>query len=474
MAFLSRRHFLSGAGALGFASGMGALSSVTAGKSWAADVSGYKALVCIFLKGGMDHADTVLPYDQASYDQLATVREGLFNSYNVTNATSSRNRANLLRLNPANSGVLGGRELALPQELSPLHSMFEGGDLAILGNVGPLLEPTLRSQIEANTAILPARLFSHNDQQSTWMAFGVEGQRRGWGGLFADAVLASSPSADPASTSISATSNDVFLSGNVATPFRVSSNGAASPTLVNQRNYLGFASEDDEARARIREHLARTNFGDGNIFAQDVRDSSGRAIDTSERLLTARENEGPFATEFENDNFGRQMKSVAETIKIQTYLNAPRQIFYVSSGNFDTHNNQANMIGGPHAGFANAIASFKAAMQEIGQWNNVAVFTMSDFGRTLIDNGDGTDHGWGGHHFIAGGQVNGNRLYGEFPAAEPESGSYTPSRGRLIPTTSVEQYAATLGRWFGLSNSELATALPNLGNFNQSDLAFMR
>ncbi|MEL7058244.1 MAG: DUF1501 domain-containing protein [Pseudomonadota bacterium] len=168
------------------------------------------------------------------------------------------------------------------------------------------------------------------------------------------------------------------------------------------------------------------------------------------------------------------MKSVAETIKIQTYLNAPRQIFYVSSGNFDTHNNQANMIGGPHAGFANAIASFKAAMQEIGQWNNVAVFTMSDFGRTLIDNGDGTDHGWGGHHFIAGGQVNGNRLYGEFPAAEPESGSYTPSRGRLIPTTSVEQYAATLGRWFGLSNSELATALPNLGNFNQSDLAFMR
>lgn len=473
MAFLSRRHFLSGAGALGFASSMGALSSVTARNAWAANVSGYKAMVCIFLKGGMDHADTVLPYDQPSYDQLAAVREGLFNSYDATNANSTRNRANLLRLNPENAGTLGGRELALPQELAPLHTMFADGDLAILGNVGPLIEPTLRSQLENNTAILPPRLFSHNDQQSTWMAFGTEGQLRGWGGLFADAVLASSPSADPAFTSISATSNDVFLSGNVATPFRVSSNGAARPTLVNSRNYLGFGSDDDEARALIAEHLARTNFGDGNIYSQDIRDSSGRAIETSERLLTARENAGPFATEFGSDSFGSQLKSVAETIKIQAFLNAPRQIFYVGSGNFDTHDNQANSIGGRHSQVANAIADFKSAMQEIGQWNNVAVFTMSDFGRTLIDNGDGTDHGWGGHHFIAGGQVNGNRLYGDFPTAEPESQDYTPSRGRLIPTTSVEQYAATLGRWFGLSNSELNAALPNLGNFNQTDLGFL-
>jgi len=473
MAFISRRHFLSGAGALGFASGMGALSGVTAGKSWAANVSGYKALVCVFLKGGMDHADTVLPYDQPSYDQLANVREGLFGSYNATSASSSRNRVNLLKLNPQNAGTLGGRELALPQALSPLHSMFEGGDLAILGNVGPLIEPTLRSQIESDTAILPARLFSHNDQQSTWMAFGVEGQRRGWGGLFADAVLASSPSADPAFTSISATSNDVFLSGDVAVPFRISSNGAPSPTLIRQGNYLGFSSEDDEARARIREHLARSSFGDANIFSQDVRSSTGRAIDTSERLLLARELEGPLATQFGDDGFGRQLQSVAETIKIQSHLNTPRQIFYVSGGNLDTHNGQAGAIERPHTQVANAIASFKAAMEEIGQWNNVAVFTMSDFGRTLIDNGDGTDHGWGGHHFIAGGQVNGNRLYGDFPTAEPDSESYAPSRGRLIPTTSVEQYAATLGKWFGLSSSELAAALPNLQNFNQTDLGFM-
>ena len=473
MAFVSRRHFLSGAGALSFTAGIGALSSMTAGKSWAANVSGYKALVCVCLKGGMDQADTILPFDQSSYNELARVREELFEAYDSTSVSSSRNRNNLLKLNPVNPDQVGGRELAMPRELSALHTMFEDGDLALLGNVGPLIEPTSRAQLESNTAILPARLFSHNDQRSTWMAFGVEGERRGWGGLFADAVLASSPSADPAFVSVSATSNDVFLSGDVATPFRVSSNGAARPDLVNQGKYLGFDPADDEARALIREHLAQTEFNHRNIFAQDIQTSAGRAIEASDRLLLARENQEPFATEFGSDNFGQQLKSVAETIKIQSYLNAPRQIFYVSSGGFDTHDNQAGTLGDRHSEIANAIAAFKAAMTEIGQWDNTVVFTMSDFGRTLIGNGDGTDHGWGGHQFIVGGQVNGKRLYGDFPAAEPGSRFYTPSRGRLIPTTAVEQYAASLGRWFGLTNAELAAALPNLGNFDHSDLGFL-
>ncbi|MEM6898902.1 MAG: DUF1501 domain-containing protein [Pseudomonadota bacterium] len=474
MAFLSRRNFLSAAGALGFASGVGALSSATAGKSWAASLSGYKAMVCIFLKGGMDHADTILPYDADSYNRLASLREGLFRAYDASNIASSRNRENLLRLNPANAEILRGRELSLPRELSSLHDMFEDGDLAILGNVGPLIEPTLRSQIQANTAILPPRLFSHNDQQSSWMAFGVEGQRKGWGGSFAEAILGASPNLDPDFVSVSATMNDVFLSGDVAIPVRVYSSGTASPHLAHKRKYLGGGVENDEARALIHAHLARSNFNDGNIFAQDIRASNVRAIETSEQLLAARDRLGPFSTEFQKGSFSAQMKSVAETIKLQSYFNTPRQIFYTASGNFDTHNSQANSIGDPHLDLANAIASFKSAMQEIGQWDNVVVFTMSDFGRTLLDNGDGTDHGWGGHHFIAGGQVNGNRLFGEFPPPEPDSEDYTPSRGRLIPTTSVEQYAATIGRWFGLSSVELHTALPNLKNFDLEDLGFMR
>ncbi|WOR14811.1 DUF1501 domain-containing protein [Hyphomonas sp. FCG-A18] len=474
MAYISRRRFLSGTGALGFASSVGALSSLSAAKAWAAtDTSGYKAMVCVFLKGGMDHADTVLPYDQASYNQLVQAREGLLGAYNYTDAGSTRNRANLLQLNPANAGSLGGRQMALPPELAPLKTLFDSGDLAILGNVGPLIEPTTRASYDNGTALLPPRLFSHNDQQSTWMSFGVEGRRLGWGGRFADAALAAAPSSDPAFAAISTGSNDVFLSGDNARPYRVTSSGAAEPYLLSRRYYLGGTSGDDEARQRIRDFLAGQSFNDRNIYAQDIRNSNGRAVETAERLLTARENEGPFAAPFGDDSLSRQLRSVAETIKIQSYLNAPRQIFYVTTGGYDTHNAQANAIGGLHATLAAAITSFKAAMDEINQWNNVAVFTMSDFGRTLIDNGDGTDHGWGAHHFIAGGRVAGNRIYGDIPSAEPDSEFYTPSRGRLIPTTSVEQYAATLGRWFGLDTAALNMALPNLGNFNGADLGFM-
>ena len=167
------------------------------------------------------------------------------------------------------------------------------------------------------------------------------------------------------------------------------------------------------------------------------------------------------------------MRSVAETIKIRQFLNVSRQMFYVSTGGYDTHSNQANSIGDLHSQLAAAISSFREAMIEIGEWNNVVVFTASDFGRTVIDNGNGTDHGWGGHHFVAGGDVQGKRLYGEVPFADVDSSSYTKSRGRLIPTTSVEQYAATMGSWFGLDSGELRAALPNLNNFNQTDLGFM-
>lgn len=473
MAYLSRRHFLQGSSACGFAAGLGALSSLGVSKAWAADTAGYKAMVCIFLKGGMDQGDTILPYDQASYNQLGQVREGLFNAYNVTDPGSTRNRANLLRLNANNQTSLGGREYALPPEMAPLHQMFEGGDLAVVGNVGPLVEQTNRTQMENGTAILPKRLFSHNDQQSTWMSLGVEGSRLGWGGRFMDAAMASAPGDNSTFASISTGSNDVFLAGDTTRPFRVTSNGAPQPSLTSRRWYLGYTDADDAARARMREYFGRSDFDETNVYAQDLRSANRRAIENSETMLAARENEGELSTEFANDSLSRQLKSVAETIQIQQYLNVSRQMFYVTTGGFDTHNNQANNIGGLHTRFANAIASFKAAMQEIGHWNDVIVFTASDFGRTVIDNGDGTDHGWGGHHFVAGGQVRGKNIYGTLPAAETESDVFTPSRGRLIPSVSVEQYAATIGGWFGLTGSEMSSALPSLNNFNETDLGFM-
>ncbi len=473
MANLSRRRFMTRTGALGFAASMGALTGISGTRAWAADTSGYKAMVCIFLKGGMDQSDTVLPYDQVSYDQLGLAREGLFNSYNSTDPGSTRNRANLLKLNANNAAGFGGREFALPQELAPLHQMFEDGDLAVIGNVGPLIQPTTRTQIDNDTAILPKRLFSHNDQQSTWMSLDVEGSRFGWGGRFMDAMIASAPSDNPTFASISTGANDVFLAGSTTRPFRVTENGAPLPNLTTKRWYLGYTDDDDAVRARIRDYLARSDFNNTNVFAQDLRNANGRAIGNAEAILAARENAGEFTTEFADDSLSRQLKSVAETIRIQQALNVSRQMFYVSTGGYDTHNNQASSIGGLHARLASAMASFKSAMQEIGHWNNTVVFTASDFGRTVIDNGDGTDHGWGGHQFVAGGGVQGKNLYGSLPSAETGSEAYTPSRGRLIPSVAVEQYAATIGSWFGLTGSELQTALPSLSNFNQQDLGFM-
>ena len=473
MANISRRHVLAGLGTAGFASSLGSMTNLGLNNAWAADTGGYKAMVCIFLKGGMDGADTILPYDQTSYNQLRNVRSGLFGAYNSNSSTSTRNRANLLQMNLDNAGDFGGRQFAMPQELAPLHSMFESGDLAVVGNVGPLIEPTTRVAMDNNSAILPKRLFSHNDQQSTWMSFGVEGVSRGWGGRFMDRVVASAPNQNRIFSAIATSSNDVFLAGEDVTQFKVGTSGIAEPNLYNNRGLLGYNDGDDAARDKIRAFLAKRDFQSQNVFEQDIATATAKAVDNTAQFAQAQENATPFTAQFEDDRVSRQMKSVAETIKIRQFLNVSRQMFYVSTGGYDTHSNQANSIGGLHAQLAAAISSFRDAMIEIGEWNNVVVFTASDFGRTVIDNGNGTDHGWGGHHFVAGGSVQGKRLYGEVPFADVDSNSYTRSRGRLIPTTSVEQYAATMGSWFGLDNSELRSSLPNLNNFNQTDLGFM-
>ncbi|NQY97754.1 MAG: DUF1501 domain-containing protein [Henriciella sp.] len=472
MAYISRRHMLAGLGTAGFASSLGGLTSLGMNKAWAADTSGYKAIICIFLKGGMDGADTIIPYDQTSYNQLQGIRNGLFGTYNVGSGTSTRNRANLLQLNPDNAASFGGRQYAMPPELAPLHTLFEAGELAVVGNVGPLIEPTTRAQIDNNTAILPKRLFSHNDQQSTWMSFDTEGSRLGWGGKFMDRVVDSSPTENRVFSAIAASANDVFLAGNNVSQFTVTRGDAAKPELYDNRNVLGFANGDEEARQKIRAFLAKRDFQSRNIFEQDSTNALATAVDNSEQYSDARANATPFSTSFSGSNLSNQLQAVAETIKIRQFLSVSRQMYYVSMGGYDTHTGQTGRIGALHADLAESISTFRDAMIEIGEWNNVLVFTASDFGRTLIDNGDGTDHGWGGHHFVTGGQVRGKNFYGDIPTPELNNGQYTPTRGRLIPTTSVEQYAATMGSWFGLNDAELRSALPNLANFNQTNLGF--
>lgn len=473
MANISRRHVLAGLGTAGFASSLGGLNSLGLNNAWAADTSGYKAMVCIFLKGGMDGTDTIIPYDQASYDQLVNARPGLMNAHNYNSGSSSRNRANLLAMNPDNASSFGGRQFAMPSQLAPLHSMFESGDLAVVGNVGPLIAPVTRAQIDNSSAILPKRLFSHNDQQSTWMSFGVEGARRGWGGLFMDRIVASSASENRIFSAISTSSNDVFLAGDNISQFRVEAGGVAQPNIYDTRGILGHNPADDASRSQIRTFLSGNDPQSRILFEQDIAAAAARAVGNTEQFNAAQDNAIPFSTVFPGDKISSQMQAVAETIKIRQFLNVSRQMFYVSVGGWDTHRTQSVSLTTLHAQLAAAISTFRDAMLEIGEWNNVAVFTASDFGRTVIDNGDGTDHGWGGHHVVAGGAVRGKQIYGDIPTMAVDGNEYTKTRGRLIPTTSVEQYAATMGSWFGLDGSELSSALPNLSNFNTSDLGFM-
>lgn len=473
MANINRRQFLGRTSAFGFAASLGTMTSLGASRAWAADTSGYKAMVCLFLKGGMDQTDTVIPYDHTSYDQLRVIREGMFSAYDVDDGASTRNRANLLQLIPDNPEVLGGREYALPPELSPLHSMFNDRDLAVVGNVGPLLETVTRTTMENGTANLPARLFSHNDQQSTWMSLDVEGSLYGWGGRFVDAALASSPGSDATFAAISTGSNDPFLAGRTARPFRVTDKGAPLPAMIERKWYLGYNDADDATREQIADFLRRREYQSRSVFERDLHSSNVRAFENAEILIGARDQVAPLTTEFPTTGLGKQLKAIAETINVQQGLGTSRQVFYATTGGYDTHRNQATDIGRRHTELADALAAFRAALIEINRWNETVLFTASDFGRTTIDNGAGTDHGWGGHHFVMGGPVRGKKIYGTIPGPEVGMETYTASRGRLIPSVSVEQYAATIGRWWGLSGSEMLTALPNLRNFDETNLGFL-
>lgn len=474
MTIANRRQFLAGSAAT-FAGGAGLLGSLSQNPAWAADASGYKALVCIFLLGGIDHADTIYPIDQASYDQLAELRPGLFAAYQAGDPASSRNRNNLLELTPSNAAAFGGRAFGLPPQMAEMANLFASGEMAIVGNVGPLIEPTDRQSFDDDSVALPPRLFSHNDQQSTWRTLGVEGNQVGWGGRFADAAVAADASANPVFATVSTAGSDAFLFGDTVTPFSASSRGSSPRDLdVTQRRFiLGNNDRFEAQRAAVEAFYARDDLGHSGLMERDFAAISAAGVADVRSFNTASENTMPFTTEFPDTRLGRQLQIVAETIESRNALQVSRQIFYTATGGFDTHSTQAADLPGRQAQISQAVAAFRNAMVERGLWNDVVVFTASEFGRTMIDNGDGTDHGWGGHYFVLGGSVDGGQIFGELPAPDLSLPNYTPSRGRLIPSVSVEQYAATLGGWFGLNDAELAAALPNLANFQSPTVGFV-
>lgn len=456
----TRREFLKTFSACSLGGSAGFAANLAGFNAFAADTSDYKALVCVFLFGGVDCHDFVIPYDVSSYNAWADIRQSMLGGFSGT-----RNRGALLPLAGVNQA---GLEFALTEENRPLHELFAAGNAAVVGNVGPLVEPLNREQYRARSRRRPPRLFSHNDQQSVWMASEPEGAQYGWGGRLADIMLEARANPRTTFTAVSVSGNAVFLSGENARQFRVGTGGAIEPAPSRNRNFLGSNMIPGIMERHYRDEGGTLN----NLFARDMADVAGFSIQANADLSFALDQSPPADVNFPAGNrLAGQLQVVANMIAQRDLLDVNRQIFFVSTGGFDTHSGQAGRLPQLQTGVASAMRAFYDATVSLGVADKVTSFTASDFGRTLRVNGDGTDHGWGGHHIVVGDAVNAG-LFGEMPPAAFDHNQDT-GRGRLIPTTSVDQYAAALGSWFGLSASELAEALPGLGNFDAGKLSGM-
>jgi len=459
-AFMHRSSQLAVMGAAsGYAMGLAGLSDAAAFDS----SGGYKALVCVFLLGGNDHANTLIPFDIANYNRYSDIRGGLPANGGIAIA---RDALMSQVLNPLEEQTLtDDMQLALAPTMPRLKARFDQGVMAPLLNVGPLIAPITRQQFESEDLVSfprPANLFSHNDQQSTWQSGSPEGSVSGWGGRIGD--LAASSNTNSMFTAINATGNAVFLSGDQTQPYGISPNGAITVRALNRRLYGSQAASDALGT------LLTT--GNGHVFGNDYAMANARSIQFSGFISDALQNVS-LGVDFGEGSLASQLEVVAQLIAARNQLGVTRQVFLVATGGFDNHDGLIGTHEGLLADVDTALDAFYRAMEEVGTADQVTTFTASDFGRTLASNGDGSDHGWGGHHLILGGAVNGGQFYGTAPTISVEADDQV-GRGRLLPSTSADEYSATLAKWLGVEASEIPIVSPNIRNFSSPDLGFMR
>lgn len=474
---LARRAFLQRMGHLGMAGVATPWTlNLAAMSDAAAQTGGYKALVCVFLFGGNDNGNTVIPCDSTGHAAYVTARGGLIAPSGSDGLAIPLNQ--ITRLNGA--GLPGNQQWGLPRELSGLAGLFDSGKLAVQMNVGPLIRPTTLDDYKARTS-LPPKLFSHNDQQSIWQSSRAEGSVQGWGGTLGDLTLSSN--GQSAFTCMSVTGNAVFLSGASALQYQIGTGGAIA---INPATNPGSMFNSTACSSALRSLMTEMR---ANVLEQELNTIANRSLTSQATLSSAIASS---ATQFDSmlPNGGtlnvngapleirdlrlnRQLKMVARLIEARQRLGMQRQVFMVSLGGFDNHDrlyaNHASLLAQLNA----ALVGFQAALDSMGAGDMVTTFTASDFGRTITSNGDGSDHGWGGHHFVMGGAVKGRAFYGTPPSAIM-GGAEDVGQGRYIPSTSVDQYAATMARWFGVPDAQMAMIAPNLANFGTRDLGFMR
>ena len=407
----------------------------------------YKALVCVFLLGGNDSLNMLIPTDQRAYDQYAATRQNL---------AVARNAA--LPIDVTNTQY---SSVGLHPSLAALHTIYEQGNMALVANVGPMIEPASKADILTGRVMLPPQLFSHSDQQNHWQtAHPQQAALTGWAGRMADML---SDGTEALSMNLSMAGNNLWQTGSQVLPFALSSQGAEILEGINP---------DEEWQRPNAAFLDRIHANTEGMFASQFAAMVDRTRTTGGLVNSALALGPELSTAFPATRFAEQMRLVANMISVQQHLNQPRQIYFVAMGGWDTHDNQLADHPALLSELANGMAAFYNATAELGVSEQVTTFTASDFGRTLTSNGDGTDHGWGGNHFVLGGAVQGADIYGQLPQMSLGSDDDLGD-GRIIPTLSVDQYAATLAQWFGLADNELTEILPNLNNFSQHNLGFL-
>lgn len=411
----------------------------------------YRALVCVMLAGGNDSFNMLIPKDNAS-----------FKDYQESRTTIALKKRDLLDINPVNTG---GRKFGLHPELSNVQSLFEQGNMAFVANCGILDRPTSINDYRSRTQ-LPVGLFSHPHMQGHWQTSLPTAKNKpgGWGGRLAD-LLHENNTNKNVSMSISLAGTNLYQRGNQILPY----------TIKNSQNGSSLISGSTSNAAHQilkRETLDKIlNSSYQNVFKQAYKDivqgSRGTSIQFDSAIASNQIN-----TPFENDGLSKDLKMVARTIAARNQLEVQNQVFYITMGGFDSHKDNLASHGALMGRLDKALGSFYNALKEIGMEDNVTLFTMSDFGRKLISNGDGSDHAWGGNTMIMGGAVKGKHIYGEYPDLYIGS-PIDVGGGRLLPTTSADEYFAELALWLGVSRSDLDYVLPNIGNFWDTSMGGM-
>jgi uncharacterized protein (DUF1501 family) len=426
----------------------------------------YKAMICLFLYGGNDGNNVIVPRSGSDYSAYALARQALALPSGV-----------LLPVTPLNPPPGDNRQWGLHPRLTNLRNLFNAQKAAVIANVGPLVEPVTRADYLSGGAEFPPQLFSHSDQTVHWMtSWPDQVPVTGWGGRMADRINYLNTNSQ-VSMSMSLDGSNVFQVGDSVTQIQVSSDGS-----IGLWGYEHAPTWNHPPTTAINAMVAKSY---GNLLERAYARVVDRAIDNDQLLREAFEwvdaNGGvpQFSPNVIDTNLGGQLYTIARLIKARGQLCLNRQMFFAASGGYDTHDDQVASNSpqtGSHADLLGemdaAIGAFQAAIDAMGIGQQVTLFTASDFGRTYKSNLWGSDHGWGNHHFVVGGAVQGGRFYGRMPQLAMEGPDDTED-GRWIPKVSVDEYSATLARWFGVPPSELPEIFPNIGNFASSNLGFL-